>query len=90
MRRLSHETVSDLTKDELILIFERCVGKVAEGTQKFAAFLRHHGINVKRYRYGNKFGYAFRVEWRVSLEDRQFLNDALEPVKRSENIKRVK
>ena len=60
------------------------------GTQKFIAYLRHHGITFKRFRYGNKLSYAFRVKWVISREDRLLLNELRMPVKKSDKIKRVK
>lgn len=89
VRRLSYETVSDITRDELALIFEHCVGRVPEGQQKFTAYLRHHGINLKRLRIGNHLAYGFRVEWAVSPEDLELIRDILKP-KKSNNVRRVK
>lgn len=90
VRRISYESVSELTRDELALIFERCIGKIPEGNQKFTAFLRHHGINIKRLRIGNSLSYGLRVEWKVSPEDKTLLKELLAPPKKSDKITRVK
>ena len=90
VRRISYESITDLTRDELALIFERCIGKIPEGNQKFTAYLRHHGINLKRLRIGNHLAYGLRVEWRVSPEDKELLKELLAPPKKSDKITRVK
>lgn len=90
VRRLSYESVSDLTKDELLLIFERCIGKMPEGMQKFTSYIRHHGLTLKRVRVGNHLQYAFRVEWKISPEDKELLTDLLAPVKKVSRLSRAK
>jgi hypothetical protein len=90
IRRVSWETESDLTRDELELIFKQCVGKIPDGKQKFAAYLRHHGINLRRLRLGNGRTYGHRVKWHVPAEERELLKELLGEVKKSERIKRVK
>ena len=61
IRRISWESESDLTRDELELIFKQCVGKIPDGKQKFTSFLRHHGINLTRLRLGNGRTYIASV-----------------------------
>lgn len=90
VRRLSYESVSDISRDELALIFEHCIGRVPEGQQKFTAYLRHHGINLKRLRIGNHLSYGFRVEWKVEPEDAALIKDILKPAKKSDTVRRVK
>ena len=92
IRRLSRETESDLTRDEVELIFRQCVGKVPEGKQKFVTYLRHHGITFNRLRLGNSLFYGFRVSWRVSADDKALLKEMLgdKPRARSEKMRRVK
>lgn len=90
VRRLSYESISDLTKDELLLIFERCIGKMPEGMQKFVAYIRHHGIQLKRVRVGNHLQYAFRVEWKLLPEDKELLKEMLAPVKKVSRLSRAK
>ena len=93
-RRNSHDLFSDPThqrsRDELELIFKQCVGKIPDGKQKFAAYLRHHGINLRRLRLGNGRTYGHRVKWHVPAEERELLKELLGEVKKSERIKRVK
>lgn len=90
VRRLSFESISDLTKDELFLIFERCIGKMPDGMQKFTAYIRHHGLNLKRVRVGNHLQYAFRVEWKLLPEDRELLKELLAPTKKVSRLSRAK
>lgn len=87
VRRLSYETESDLTIDELQLIFETCIGKTPEGKQKFVSYLRHHGINFTRLRLGNSRFYGFRVKWLVSREDQLLLKELLGPAKKLARVK---
>lgn len=89
IRRVSFETESDLTKDEIAIIFERCIGKIPEGSQKFTAFLRHHGITLRRLRLGNSRSYGFRAKWVIAKEDRE-LFDALRLPTKKQPMKRVK
>lgn len=90
VRRLSREVESDLTKDEIALIFEHCIGKVPEGAQKFVSFLRHHGIEYKKIRLGNQFIRGFHVRWNVSREDREAIDSMLGVVKKPEKVRRIK
>ena len=90
IRRISWESESDLTRDELELIFKQCVGKIPDGKQKFTSFLRHHGINLTRLRLGNGRTYGHRVKWHVSAEDRTILREMLDETKKSDRLKRVK
>lgn len=90
VRRISYETESILTRDEIELIFKQCVGKIPEGKQKFVSYLRHHGITLQRHRLANWRIAGHRVVWRVSTDDKLLLKDLLEPAKKSDRIKRVK
>ena len=69
-----------ITRDELGLIFKHCVGTEVKGTHKLAAFLRHHGIELKKLRFGNQFTSGIEVNWIVNKDDleaiRNELNDA--------------
>lgn len=87
IRRISWEAESDLTRDELELIFRQCVGKVPEGKQKFVAYLRHHGLNMRRLRLGNDLTYGYRVTWRVRPEDKALLKEMLAPTKKLSRVK---
>lgn len=89
VRRLSYEATSDITKDEMLLLFERCIGKMPEGI-KFTAFLRHHGITFKKLRLGNQFITGFRTTWHVKPEDRELFESLRGAGRKSDKVKRVK
>lgn len=52
-----------ITRDQLAIIFQHCIGKIPEGTKKFTMFLRHHGIITKRLRYEGLLTYGIEVKW---------------------------
>jgi hypothetical protein len=52
-----------LTRDELHTIFDFTVGNVPDSPAKFARFLGHHGIRLKKIRVGAKTANGFEVEW---------------------------
>lgn len=86
VRRCSREETSKLSRDELAVIFKHCIG-IETKTLKFAALLRHHGIETKKFRVGNKSAYGLTVTWTVSKEDREFLREDLTS---TQKLKRVK
>lgn len=73
VKRFSSETISRITRDELAVLFTHCVGKVPEGAHKFTAFLRHHGITTRVLRVGNETPRGIEVTWKVTDEDREFI-----------------
>lgn len=89
VRRISREETSKLTRDELGVIFRHCVGKTPDGSHKLTAFLRHHGIDLKKIRFGNKFAPGIEVKWVVNKEDRAAIREELDTFSNSK-IKRVK
>lgn len=63
VKRCSIEERSNLTRDELAVIFEYCVGRIPEGKHKFTSYLRHHGINTKRIRIDGELTYGLQIDW---------------------------
>jgi hypothetical protein len=55
-----------LTRDELHTIFEFTVGNVPESPAKFARFLSHHGIRLKKVRVGAKTANGIEIEWKYT------------------------
>ncbi len=70
VKRFSKEQVSRISRDELAVLFTHCVGKVPEGSHKFGAFLRHHGIITKVLRRGDDTPRGIEVEWKLTDDDR--------------------
>lgn len=57
-----------ITRDELFTIFEFTVGNVPESPAKFARFLSHHGIRLKKVRVGSKTTAGIELEWKYNPE----------------------
>lgn len=89
VRRCAKEEISRLTRDEISLIFRHCIGKVPEGKHKFSAFIRHHGIETKRFRFGNAYVYGMETRWVISKEDMAFLKEDL-ALNAPSKMKRIK
>ena len=64
---------SRITRDELAVIFTHCVGKVPEGTHKFTAYLRHHGIATKKMRIDDDTPRGIETVWEINAKDRMLL-----------------
>lgn len=89
VRRFSKETVSKITRDELCVIFTHCIGKMPDGAHKQSAFLRHHGIETKRLRFGNQLEYGLEITWVLSDDDRELVKNELARTNQPK-MKRVK
>lgn len=92
VRRWSMEPISKITRDELSVIFRHCVGDdIPDRAHKQAAFLRHHGIEMKRLRFGRQFIAGIEVKWQVTPEDQAVIDEELNRFKVPANkMKRVK
>ncbi len=63
MRSIAIEGRERLSRDQLRIIFEHCVGKVPDGVNKFTSFLRHHGIHTKKLRVDGIAEYGIEIKW---------------------------
>ena len=92
VRRASKEEISTFTRDELGIIFRHCVGikPVDMGTHKLTVFLRHHGIEMRRLRFGNGREYGISVTWVTSREDKVFLREQTMPAAAAVKLQRTK
>lgn len=59
-------THSKLTRDELGVIFEHCVGNMPATPHKFTALLRHRNITVEPIKVGERTVRGMHVEWFIS------------------------
>jgi hypothetical protein len=57
---------SRLTREDLLVVFEHCVGGMPKTPNKFTSLLRHRGIHLKRMRSDDALTYGVDVEWKVS------------------------
>jgi len=83
VKRCSLETKSKLTRDELAVIFEHCIGHVPEGKNKFTSYLRHHGINTKRISINGDKTYGIEITWKK--HDFSYTKQPLRAVKGTKN-----
>lgn len=84
---------SRLTRDELLVIFEHCVGNMPKTPNKFTSLLRHRNIHLKRMRVDNGLAYGIDIEWRVEskwLQERIAELDAAEAKNSAKKLARVK
>jgi len=58
-------TESRLTRDELLVIFEHCVGNMPKTPNKFTSLLKHRGIKTERVWVNGAAQYGLRVEWKA-------------------------
>lgn len=56
---------SRLSRDELLVIFEHCVGNMPKTPNKFTSLLKHRGIKLERMRVQSAVTYGLRVEWKA-------------------------
>jgi hypothetical protein len=57
-----------ISRDELVMVFEHCVGGTPHAPNKVTSFLRHHGIKTKRVRAEGELTYGIEVVWHTSPE----------------------
>ena len=56
---------SRLSRDELLVVFEHCVGNMPKTPNKFTSLLKHRGIKLERMRVQSAVTYGLRVEWKA-------------------------
>lgn len=56
---------SRISRDELTVIFEHCVGNMPKTPNKITSFLKHRGIKLERMRIQSALTYGLRVEWKA-------------------------
>jgi hypothetical protein len=59
---------SRLTRDELHVIFEFCIGGMPQTPNKFSRMLKHHNIELKRVRIDDILRTGIEIEWIVSQQ----------------------
>lgn len=60
--------VSRLTRDELHVVFQHCVGNMPNSPNKFTSLLRHRGIHIEPVRVGEHMARGMNIEWKISDE----------------------
>ncbi len=72
---------SRLSRDELLVIFEHCVGNMPKTPNKFTSLLKHRGIKTERIWINNTAQYGLRVEWKAP---RSWLDEVMAEFKAAE------
>lgn len=63
-----HRVESKLSRDELFILFEHCVGNMPSSPSKFTRLLKHKRIETKRLRTETGLTYGIYVTWVASEE----------------------
>ena len=56
---------SKLSRDELLVVFEHCVGNMPKTPNKFTSLLKHRGIKTEQMRANGLKTFGLRVEWKA-------------------------
>lgn len=59
---------SKLTRDDMFVIFEHCVGNMPSTPNKFTSLLRHRSITIEPVRIGETLARGIHIEWYMSEE----------------------
>lgn len=76
---------SKLSRDELLVIFEHCVGNMPKTPNKFTSLLRHRGIKTEQMRIGDTKTFGLRVEWKAP---RSWIKETLDEIKETQLLTR--
>lgn len=60
---ITHE--SRLSRDELMIVFEHCVGNMPSTPNKFTSLLKHRNMKTERLHIDGRMQYGLKVEWRA-------------------------
>lgn len=81
---------SRLSRDELLIVFEHCVGNMPKTPNKFTSLLKHRNIKTERIRIGGALVHGLRVEWKAPrswLEERMTEFEAQKPTTKLARVK---
>lgn len=67
-RSPTHHVDSKLSRDELLVIFEFCIGNMPTSPNKFTRLLKYRGLEIKRIRVGEASKQGVDVKWVVPSE----------------------
>jgi len=68
---------SRLSREELGMVFQYCVGNVPTSPNKLTQYLAHHGLRTERFRDRGLMTYGLRIDWTASDS---FIKDVTVPV----------
>ena len=91
MKRYVTEEQSNISREELQLLFTHAIGQVPPGKYKFTAYLRHHNIQTKKVWAGGISTYGIQVKWNITNAQRDELRAGCMPKRAaSDKVRRVK
>lgn len=76
---LNNERTTKLTRDQLFVIFQHCIGKMPPSPSKFTKLLGHHNISLEVLRIGTDIVRGLRVHWKQDDEWYQTRRDIIKP-----------
>lgn len=78
---------SKLSRDQLLIIFEHCVGNMPKTPNKFTRLLSHRRLKTTRMRINNDLVYGVEVMWKA---DSKWLNERIKEFADKTKLRRVK
>jgi hypothetical protein len=78
---------SRLSRDQLLVMFEHCVGNMPKTPNKFTRLLKHRKLEVKRIRIDDTVTYGIDVEWKA---DKKWLSEVFKELSDKTKLRRVK
>lgn len=91
LKRFVNQDVSNISRDELRLLFQHAIGRVPEGANKFTTFLRHHNINTKRIHTEQGANYGIQIKWNVTEDQRAALRAGNKSTRKAtDKVRRIK
>ncbi|OOV05781.1 hypothetical protein RF819_02815 [Rhodoferax fermentans] len=68
---------SRLSRDELLVVFEHCVGNMPKTPNKFTSLLKHRGIKTEQLRVNGAKTFGLKVEWKAP---RSWLDEVMQEI----------
>jgi hypothetical protein len=62
------ERQSNISRDQLQIIFQHCIGKVADSPHRFTSYLRHRGITLKNTKLKGIDVKGVTIQWNITEE----------------------
>jgi len=81
---------SRVTRDELLVIFEHCVGNMPKTPNKFTSLLKHRNIKTVRMRIRGASQWGLEVEWKAPAQWLQERNEEFVAQDPKRKLKAVK
>ena len=90
LKRYVNEPHSNISREELQLLFTHAVGQVPGGKYKFTSYLRHHNIKTKKIWANGTCTYGIQVKWAVTEAERDELRKGQLFKRTNDKVRRIK